>query len=177
MISNKKLDNKFIKENEWIVRLVLKELKAYVDEDLLQEAMIWLIEGYYKWNENKSSWNTFAYGCIFWGYKNYIRDKFRQNKNPEYFGYKLVDFENINECDFVNNIDNEFCYQRNIFYDSIMNFIINPRTREIFRLRYLGNTYKEIAKKFNISKQRIQQIYESEIIRIKKKLEEQECKD
>lgn len=172
-----KIDNNFIKKNEWIIRLVLKRIHCIVDDDLLQEARIWLMEAAKKWDKNKSSWNGYAYSYILWSYMNNMRNTLSWKKrNPELNGYRNVCLDKITDNDLYKVIDENFEHasQKNIFYDSVMDRIEKPSHREMVKLRTQGYLYKDIGFIFNISRQRVQQICENEYKKIRKDLEENE---
>jgi RNA polymerase sigma factor (sigma-70 family) len=171
-----KLSNNFIKNNEWLIYYALAKYPwAFRDLDVLQEARIWLCEAKLSFNKNKASWKTYASGYIKHKYLNFNRSQKTKGKSLELNGYSEVGLDAIIEndllevCNDVENIND--CAEKRMLYDSAIDSIIDDRAREIVILYTMGLGPTEICKRYNITKQRVWQIYKEEMKQLKQYLE------
>jgi hypothetical protein len=178
------LDDDFIKKNEGIIRVALKKYLWTINDDILQEARIWLCEAKMKYNDKRASWTTFAKYYIEQKYKNNSRKNNAIKRSPEMNGYSNVGLDVINENDLYllsnnhsgKNTDDEI--EAKCIYDYCMSSIKDERTKDIVKMRLEGAMYYIIGYKYGISKQRAEQIYIKEIKRIKYVLNASKwCKD
>jgi RNA polymerase sigma factor (sigma-70 family) len=178
MLQNKdysNIDSKFIKDNEGIIRNVLNKYKWLNDyEDILQEARIWLLEAKQSYDSKKSSWVTYAMKYINWRYNNYTYYlSVNKSKSNKLAGFNLVSIDKINENDLIddntkNKLDESI--QFNSFYEYVFNnMTCSERNKNIIKMLLSGYKQYEVAKKYGITRARIQQIYKSEINKIKVK--------
>jgi RNA polymerase sigma factor (sigma-70 family) len=173
------IDDKFIKGNEGLIRIALKKYLYYsgINEDVIQEARVWLCEAKLKYNKNRgSSWTTFAKYYIQQTYLNYVKKEKAIKRNPEKNGYSNVGFDAINENDLYKICNDSFVddEERIILYDNALDCLPEGRNKEIVILVSLGFTYDEIRKRYdNISRERIRQIYYRQIQIIQNRM----CKD
>lgn len=166
-----KINNNFIKKNEWIIYYALSKYPwLFSDDDLIQEARIWLCEAKLRFNKAKSSWQTYASNYIKWAYGNYLKTFQTKGRSQERMGFTSVGLDAIQERDLYilceENNDNN-CKDDEILYDSILEQIPEGRTKDIVILYTLGWGASEIAKRFDITKQRVWQIYKLEFNRLK----------
>jgi RNA polymerase sigma factor (sigma-70 family) len=171
-----KISNNFIKKNEWIIYYTLSKYPwVFRDDDLMQEAKIWLCEAKQTFNKDRSSWKTYASNHIKYRYLNFNRSLRTKGKSLELNGYSEVGLDVIIENDLLevcNDIEtiNE-CIEKKLLYDSAIESIENKRAQEIVILYTLGLGPTEICKRYNITKQRVWQIYKEEMKQLKQYLE------
>lgn len=166
-------DSKFIIDNEPLIYIALKKYlynKYY--EDLLQEARIWLWEAKKTWNPKRSKWSTYAVHYIFWRYGRYIQNMFLPRK-----GTLVKDKSNycvnIEKVEFLIASDENFITDKceaKIIYEKSLNDIKDLKHRKMIEMHLDGYSFYTIAKKFNLSHTRIQQIWKMEIDRMKLRL-------
>jgi RNA polymerase sigma factor (sigma-70 family) len=157
-----KIDSRFIKENEWIIKRALGKYSWLTNyEEVLQEARIWLCEAKQKFNKKRSSWVTYA------GY--YIRHSSKvAGRSPEEEGYSCVGLEVLTDSTlYKNNIINDETIDNEIVFNSALNYLEEGRNKNIVILITLGFTYREVGKRYDITCQRVAQIYNAQIKKIK----------
>jgi RNA polymerase sigma factor (sigma-70 family) len=167
------IDNRFVNENIGLIKYALKDFYWVKDwEDVFQEACIWLLMAKKKFDNRKSAWVTYASKFILWQYHIYRgRDK-AQYRSPEKAGFTVSSLDKISETRDIGYKDTfEDDLEIKMFNESIIDMIPEKRTKEIIRLALLGYNQPQIAKKFGISHQRIQQIYKTELDKLKKEID------
>jgi RNA polymerase sigma factor (sigma-70 family) len=165
------LDNNFIKQNKGLIKIALNKYLYYsgISEDIFQEAYIWLCEAKLKYNAKKKlAWSTYAKYYIQHSYLSYIRKNKALKRNSESFKYTFVSLDSIDENDLYNKPFDRI--EETILYDSIIEYLLNGRDKEIVILISLGFTYNEISENYNISIERVRQIYYKQIEIIKEKI-------
>lgn len=169
-----KISNNWLQKNECIIYYALSKCPwVFDDEDLMQDARIWLCiaKTYYKKNKG-ASWKTFASNFIKQEYSRVFNKVNRKKTDPELNGFSNVGIDSINENDLfildanikkvsLENIENS------IIYDKILDCIKDKREKEIVILYSMGYGPTDIAKRYNITKQRVWQIYKKAIDGIK----------
>jgi hypothetical protein len=166
------IDNKFIKDNEGIIKIALNKISWLPDfEDILQEARIWLLEAKCKHNKQRSSWTTFAKYYIQHSYRNYQRRNFIQGKSLERNGYTSFCIDDMNDEDLF-NISNTECLDDELeakcIYDYYIDNIKDEKTRDIIKMRLSGASCRIIAYKYGCTISWISLLYKNEIKRIRK---------
>jgi RNA polymerase sigma factor (sigma-70 family) len=171
----KKISSLFIKKNEWIIYYALSKYPwALRDEDVLQEARIWLCEAKSKFNKERSVWKTFASSYVKWAYLNHLRFFQTKGRSQELNGYTSIGIDFADENYLCSDKESMVsCTERNMTYDSMIDSIQDPRSKEIVLLHTMGMGPTEIGKRYGITKQRIWQIYTKEMSRIKELLKEE----
>jgi RNA polymerase sigma factor (sigma-70 family) len=173
------IDNNFIKSNEGLIKIALNKYLycSNINDDIFQEARIWLCEAKNKYDKKRgSAWTTFAKYYIRQSYLNYVRKSKKLKRCPESAGYSNVGLEAINEDDLYKICNDSFneTEERVILYDMALDCLPEGRNKEIVILVTLGFTYDEIRIRYNnISRERIRQIYHRQIQIIQNKL----CKE
>jgi RNA polymerase sigma factor (sigma-70 family) len=168
------IDSQFIKDNEYIINQALGKyswLSNY--DDLLQEAKIWLCEAKLKFDPKRAKWPTYAKYYINQNYKTYVRVSKMAGRDPTAEGYSVVGLESILEETLYKNINYVNKIDDYILYDDALNCLKESRNKEILILITLGYTYNELSQRYNISRERIRQIYNRQLQIIRNKL----CKD
>lgn len=133
------------------------------DEDIIQCGMVGLCKAANTWDENKSTFSTYAGKCI----RNEINLEFRDRK--KYHGVLSLDYEYSNDSDEditlkdmvvgqddVDYVDTTFIYQN-----------LNPLECEIVDCKRKGMTTIEIANQLGCSKKTVA----TKIRKIKSKIE------
>lgn len=133
------------------------------DEDIVQSGMVGLCKAANTWDEEKSTFSTYAIKCIM----NEIRHEFRDRKKHK--GVLSLDYEYDNDSDEeitlkdmlvgtsdVDFVDTQFIYEQ-----------LAPTEREILEYKKWGMTTEEIANQLGCSHQNVSK----HIRRIKSKIE------
>lgn len=163
------IDSTFIKENEWIIKKALSKYSWLTNyEDILQEARIWLCKAKLRYSPKRASWPTYAQMYIYYEYKNYVRCSKVKGKSAQNEGYSCVGLEVLTDQTlYKNNIISNDSFDIELFFNSALDSLEEGRNKDVVILVTLGFTYREIGKRYNISCQRIKQIYDSQIEKIK----------
>jgi hypothetical protein len=174
------IDNKFIKDNEGIIKIALNKISWLPDfEDILQEARIWLLEAKLKYNKQRASWTTFAKYYIQHSYRNYQRRNFIQKKSLERNGYTSFCIDDMDDEDLC-KVSTSECIDDKItaecFYNYCINSIKDERIRDVVQMRLSGAGFRIIGYKYKFSHQRAWEIYTNEIKRIKKEFKNDKIK-
>lgn len=158
-------NQKLIDENiELVYYIVHKHYPTFVDdEDIIQCGMLGLCKAANTWDENKSTFSTYAGKCI----RNEINYEFRNRKKHQ--GVLSLDYEYSNDSDEditlkdtvvgqddVDYVDATFVYQN-----------LNPLECEIVDCKRKGMTTIEIANQLGCSKKTVA----TKIRKIKSKIE------
>jgi RNA polymerase sigma factor (sigma-70 family) len=172
-----KINNNFIKKNEWIIYYALSKYPwLFRDEDLMQEAKIWLCEAKLKFNNNRSSWKTFASNYIKWAYGSYKKKGSSKKTSAESSGFSNVGLDAILEKDLYKLCKDHKqmteCKDDEMTYDALLDKIPEGRSKEIVILYTMGYGATEIAKRFDITKQRVWQLYKLEFDKLKKLIQD-----
>ena len=141
---------KLIEDNLNLVYFVIhKHYPTFCqDEDIIQTGMVGLCDAANTWNEEKSSFSTYAVICI----RNAINLEFRNRKKHN--GVLSLDHEYSDSeedtgtlADFIVG-DEDVCFTDT----EQIRKVLSPNLREIFDLRKDGWTDIEIAKKLGVSR-------------------------
>jgi len=166
-------ESQFIINNEPLIYIALKKYlgnKYY--EDLLQEARIWLWEAKKTWNPKRSAWTTYAVHYIFWKYSRYIQNMFLPRKGTLVKGKSnyCVNIEKVERL--IGSDENYFTNisEAKIIYEKALNDIKDAKHKKMIQMHLDGYSFYIIARKFNLSHTRIQQIWKMEIDRMKLRL-------
>lgn len=131
-----------IQNSMWIVNTVLKEQKLQLDDDLRQDACLYLIKCYDRFDSSKGvKWSTYAYKSIYlYVLRVNAKNKAVENKCEH------------NEVPILNRADKDMEEQvaTTFLLKEIRNFI-TPEEKKIFDLLYKGYSAKQISKMINKS--------------------------
>lgn len=167
------IDNKFISNNVALIKYALRDFCWVKDwDDIFQEACIWLMMAKKKWNPTKSAWVTFASKFILWQYHSYRGHERTLGRDAQKAGFTISSLDKITETRDIGYCDSfEEDLEIKLFNESVMDKLDKKRSKYIFKHILLGYKHWEIAEKYHISHQRIQQIYWQEVNRIKKEID------
>jgi RNA polymerase sigma factor (sigma-70 family) len=159
------IGDSFIKENEWIIYYALsKKPWAFHDLDIMQEARIWLCEAKRRWKPKRSSWKTFASNYIKWKYNNHGRnDRLVMKRSPRLNGYSIVPLDDAEDCQACPDDSSD----ERITCSSMLDLVVNPRSRRIVLMRLNGWSFTEIGEEYHFTKQTARNIYNREMDRIR----------
>jgi RNA polymerase sigma factor (sigma-70 family) len=172
-----KIDNSFIKENEKLIYYALCKDYPWIvrDEDLLQEARIWLLEAKQLYDSKRgASWRTFASNIIKQRYNDSIKKNKKSRFNLENNGYSSVGLDAINENDIYNSIDQnkgksiDDELEAKYIYNYCLDNIKDEDVKDIVKMRLEGADFRTIAYKHRISKQWANVLYTKSISRLLK---------
>ncbi len=171
-MNKKKLENDFIRNNEWIIYYALSKYPwVYDSEDIIQEARMWLFLAKKKFDSKKSSWKTFASNYIKWRYKSHLTNLNTKGRSEKLSGFSNINIDLIDENELsIIMDDGRENTEADLVYDSAMKSIKNPRNRNIVIMHLSGYTFDTIGKRFNITKQAVHLIYKKEMLRIKERV-------
>lgn len=134
-----------------VYSFVYKQYPTYIhDEDIIQCGMLGLCKAAEKWDESKSQFSTFAWGCI----KNEILMEFR--KRAKHQGVLSLDYE-------VDTKDGKARFAEIIPGDKDVDYAdmgidvdkLKPREKLVYELCKTGMRNVDIAKEIGISRQAV----------------------
>lgn len=144
----------------WVVNAVLKRLNQRGNEDLRQEAMLYLCELATKWNVAKGrKWTSYAYQRVYF-FALHGAQKGNTIRQREELRSVLPD-------SIAPSLDDDARYAVEIVEELYKR--LNEVQREVLYLRVQGCTHKDISAKLGISYKRVTQI-ETEIKHAAEKL-------
>ena len=137
---------KTIEESLWVVNDVLKNLGLQGDEDLRQEANLYLCRCLERFNPSyNTKWTTYAYKNIFMFVK--LCNRRQAPKQAQ-----CIDFTS-----YADNMDDIVIARPQGVLDMAILKKCTPEEKDILRLRYLGYKVQEIGKMYGCSRQYVSQ--------------------
>lgn len=129
-----------IEQSLWVVNAVLKKQGQSGDEDLRQEACLYLMECYRRYDKRFGvKWTTYAYKSIYLFVKRSIASKKKEENT-------VVGGETYETAKAANGKEEEY----NIGYKELYE-ICNEQERKVLELRYIGYTRPEICEEIQTS--------------------------
>lgn len=133
---------KDITDSIWVVNSALKKLGFSYDEDLRQQAILYMCRCRMRFDESRNvKWTTYAYSNIYMYLKRTLKARFEKEKKKHDFLIKV-------QPDVSMDIIDE--YTDKIDIENIKS-ICNEKERMILELRLQGKTYSQISVILNIS--------------------------
>ena len=147
------MDEQLVVDNMKLVYSIIhKRYPSFrYDEDLIQCGMVGLCKAAETWDKNKSKFSTYASSCIM----NEIAREFR--KRMKHDGVLSLDtqvpIKDGEQCSFLDVLVGE----ENIDYVNLEDFYsqLTPRRKEIFRLKQMGMSSKQISERLSCSVQAV----------------------
>ena len=148
------------------------------DEDAIAYITFYIMRGDLNWNPEKSSRKTYLYNCAKWGIKTYLthykkRKKYISiNKPIKNAGdgdlqlHEILPSPDKEPEDIAAN--SELKKNLDILLDTL-----SVREKEcINSYFYTNQSYEEIGKKYNITRERVRQIIQNGLFKLRKKMED-----
>lgn len=137
---------KTIEESLWVVNDVLKDLGLQGNEDLRQEANLYLCRCLERFNPSyNTKWTTYAY-------KNILMFVKLLNKRQATKQARCIDFTS-----YADNMDDLVIAKPQQVLDITILKKCTPEEKDILRLRYLGYRLQEIGAMYGCSRQYVSQ--------------------
>lgn len=135
----------------WVVNTILKKYELSTDDDMRQNAILYLCKCARRFDTSKEvQWTTYAYrNLYFFVRRTYARQKLVEGR---YIAQGEVGENIVDTAD----VDEQVSAQMTL--EKIYN-ILTQRERAVFILAYKGLNFTEIGKELNITAERTRQIW------------------
>lgn len=137
---------KLINDSLWIVNTVLKKFNLQRDEDMRQEAIVYLCSCVERFDQNRNvKWSTYAYSNIYWFIARRKQEEQEHVKNTMHLSALPDDMgDNLQSATRKINIDT-------VQLLSEVATLCTPTEKHILYLKYKGYTTPEIAQIGNLT--------------------------